>query len=240
MRLERIIAFARQRRESSSWEALGPDDDRWEPVLVFAKQGKTIATVFLPQQQRDEVLHCAITGVRGYGADELVVVLDGHAAYGEVAKEIAEEMSGSAMQDECEENGGVHRDGVTDLLFVVHGRKGEDLDIRTFPYSVDYNAGELTWNDHLAETVFNESEGQGVIPEVFKNIFSMRKLEDFITDPDEPMAIALYAILRKVTEDNPEQRYTYVVDCISNYFENEHGATVVKAYKEERDPHEEA
>lgn len=240
MRLERIIEFARHRREEGSWEALGPDDDRWNPVIVFAREGKTISTVFLPQQVRDEVLHCAMIGVRGYGADEVVVILDGHCAYGDNMgdiKEIEEEMSGGEMQRECEENAGVHRDGVTDLLIVTHAKKGEPIQLHSYPYRVDYNEGKLEWTDDIIPNLSEINTAEGYIPDTFRRIFSMQSLQDYITNPDEPVGQLLMSLLRQVTAEADVNRYDYVVETVSQYFIENHDATVVGA-NDDRDPHE--
>jgi hypothetical protein len=235
MRLERIIEFARHRREEASWEALGPDDDRFEPMLVFARDGKTVATVFMPQQIRDEVLHCAMVGVRGYGADEVVVVLDGHAAYGPEAGELANDFDGGDMQKECEENAGRHRDGVTDVLVVTHARAGHDtLTVKSYPYVVDYDEGKLTWTDLPMDDI---ASNEGYIPDTFRRIFSLRKLEDWVTNPDDPVAVLMMSVLRKITEDDPTARTKIVMSTINEYFIDNHGATVVGP-GDERDPME--
>lgn len=232
MNLEKIVEFAKHRREELAADALGPDDDVFPPIIVFARGGKTIATVFLEHTSQDETMEAMTVGVRGYSADELVFIVDGHALYSVNGETLdIEDIEHGDLQKECIENSGRHRPGVSCVMVVTHAKKDGYFDSTPYPYQMDYDVGEITWHPELmakqvARAHQEQTIHQGTIPDTLRRVFSMTRLEDKLTEIDDPVGQMIYRLVKEFAGPDGDRR-VYVDKAISMVLEHEGKCNVV-------------
>lgn len=243
MNLDKITAFAKHRREELMLDALDPEDDVFPPILIFGRQGKTVATVFVEGCNAKPTMEALTVGIRGYGADEVVMVVDGHSLVGEDAREQFQDLEPNELQNECIENCGKHREGVSDVLVVNHAIKGGDVFSYPHTYDPNYEENTITWTNKLAhekddvKTLSSEDLGDGyqnAAPDVFRRLFSMKRLEDEITFIDDPVSQMIRGMIEKFAGPDGDRR-KYLDQAISTVLEKEGDCKVITPSAENTD-----
>lgn len=237
MDVEKVISYAKHTRTELAKEALAPEDDALAPMVVFSREGKTLASVFCKRVDRDDALEVANIGIRGWGADEIVMVFDAHIRT-DLAKGDPFPERGS-MQAECEQTCGAHNGHVHDCLMLTHANKDGVLGFRTYPYSVDYDLGEITWHDELfpPDSRGDDELGswgcKGVIPEALKTIFAQEPIVnsldwDQLKDSDDPVSYAIGRLIGQTVNPNQASR-EFLDEAIAAMVHHRCPCTVVMA-----------
>jgi hypothetical protein len=213
MNVDKVLSYAKHARGELAKEALAPEDDAMAPMVVFSREGKTIASVFCQVVNRDAGLAIAHLGIRGWCADEVVCVFDAHVKEHDKDKPITLERG--QLQKECEENCGDHSQGVHDALLACWVAKDGVKDFRTIPYHVDYDAGEIEWQDEIHPATAEERDVRsydGVIPEALKSFFDMKplgvnlKLDRELSADDDPVTRGLLGLISKTVDPETAKR----------------------------------
>lgn len=178
MNVQKLIGFAKNAKEQLAQEALGPEDAALAPVVAFGREGKTIACAFCRRVVRDDALEVAHIGIRGYGADETILVFDVHVrtpTQEEIEQHEFKELQRGAMQHDCEEHDGQHQDcNVKDALSFARATRDGVFELHTLPYEQDFELGGIEWlapMQVLTVEAGSEDRAQGVIPEALRYTF---------------------------------------------------------------------
>lgn len=236
MDLEKVISYAKHSRTELAKEALAPEDDPLPPMVVFGREGKTMASVFCKRVDRDDALEVANIGIRGWAADEVMMVFDAHIRTDLMKDEKLPERG--TMQAECEKTCGTHSGHIHDCLMLTHADKNGIREFRTFPYSVDYDLGEITWHDELFPpddrgTEFEPRGFKGVIPEALMSIFAQEPIANSLdwgnlTDSDDPVSYAVGRLISQTVNPNQASR-EFLDEVIASMLDKRCPCTVVMA-----------
>jgi hypothetical protein len=237
--LEKVVSYAKHSRTELAKEALAPEDDPLPPMIVFGREGKTLASVFCKRVDRDDALEVANVGIRGWACDEVMMVFDAHIRTN-LSKD-GELPERGVMQHECEATCGQHAEGVYDCLMLTHATKKRGVvGFRTYPYSVDYDLGEITWLDEMFPPDAGNDVGyQGVIPEALKTIFEQDPLADSmdwenLADSDDPVSYAVGRLIAQTVDPNKASR-EFLDEVIASMLDKRCPCTVVMA-RENKEP----
>jgi hypothetical protein len=238
MNLEKIIQYVRHARAELAKDALAPEDDAMPPMVVFGREGKTLATVFCKRVNRDDGLEVANIGIRGWGADEIALVCDAHTRPVNPKNEDGEYEfpERGSMQKDCEACNGQHADGVVDIMMVMRMTRDEDTSVRCLPYQVDYDAGEICWKDELPELAKvsddDKTSFSGAIPDAIRQMFNREPLEisqlnvEEHLSGDDPIGRILGRLIKQTA--NPDQaRREFVDEIVSSMIPDRVPCTVV-------------